>query len=118
MKNVFRFAFFSLFFTLIMCLVLLPAAYAEISDTWDNLNWTLSDEGKLTIYGEGRMKGFENNSTKAWRAYLSEIKSLEIMPGVTSVGSRAFSKCTELEHVIIPESVTAFGSYAFLQCPN
>ena len=35
------------------------------------------------------------------------------IPGVTSIGSRAFYGCTNLGTITIPENIEAIGSYAF-----
>ncbi len=45
-----------------------------------------------------------------------EIKDLVIPEGVTSIGSYAFYKCSDLTSIEIPNSVTSIGSYAFQSC--
>jgi autotransporter-associated beta strand protein len=44
--------------------------------------------------------------------------SVEILPGVTSIGNGAFHSCTGLTSVSIPGSVTSIGSNAFGSCTN
>ncbi len=36
---------------------------------------------------------------------------------VTRIGDHAFNGCSELTSIVIPESVSAIGTYAFLNCP-
>ncbi len=86
--------------------------------TWgDNLSWTLNETtGELTIWGEGGMDGFDNNSTFAWLKYKTTIKSVTIENGVTGIGERAFRHCTGLTSITIPDGMTYIGDAAFSGC--
>ena len=46
----------------------------------------------------------------------SNLTSIIISNGVTSIGSNAFYKCSSLTSINIPESVTSIGSRAFWNC--
>ena len=48
----------------------------------------------------------------------SEVQQVVIPNSVTSIGSRAFIYCGKLNSVTIPESVETIGSYAFSGCYN
>lgn len=87
--------------------------FAEYSDTWDNLSWTLDDEGTLTISGEGDMDDFPYHSTSAWKKHKLSIKTIVINNGVTSIGNYAFENCESIESIIIPDSVSSIGNDAF-----
>lgn len=47
-----------------------------------------------------------------------DITSVIIPESVTAIGGFAFSSCSNLTSVVIPESVTAIGNYAFYSCSN
>ncbi|MBQ2968795.1 MAG: leucine-rich repeat domain-containing protein [Bacteroidaceae bacterium] len=51
-------------------------------------------------------------------SYCSGLTSVTIPEGVTSIGSSAFSGCSCLTSVTIPEGVTSIGSYAFSGCSS
>ena len=59
-----------------------------------------------------------NPLSKAAHLFLSgkEINNLVIPNSVTSIGNYAFSHCSELTSVTIPNSVTSIGSCAFNEC--
>ena len=44
------------------------------------------------------------------------LPDLMIPPGVTNIGSYAFSGCHGLESVVLPSSVKSIGDYAFFNC--
>ena len=79
----------------------------------DNLIWTLTTGGILTISGKGDMKDFPNGNTP-WRKYKKDI--LILLEGVTSIGEKAFSDCTGFTSLGIPKGVTRIGEKAFSGC--
>ncbi len=48
----------------------------------------------------------------------SSLTSVTIPNSVTSIGDNAFSRCSSLTSVTIPNSVTSIGFYAFTQCTS
>ncbi len=92
------------------------AAEGEASGTWGNLNWTLDDEGLLSITGEGRMAPFtcvDGECNDAWLSRRSSIKTVIIADGITSVDSHAFYGCSCLIEITIPASVTIIEEGTF-----
>lgn len=79
-------------------------SYALIDGIYYNFN---GDEAEVT---------YKNTS---YNSYTGDIAIPEFVVfnektySVTSIGSSAFSRCTGLTSVIIPNSVTSIGDYAF-----
>ena len=96
------------------------SANAEKSGTCGaNLKWHLTDDGVLTISGEGRMSDYyvgRRNNGGPWR--FEYIKRVIIDDGVTTIGWSAFSDCSSLTSVTIPNSVTIIGGSAFSGCSS
>ena len=78
-----------------------------------NLMWQFSDDGTLTISGEGEMADMSNSYYGSY-----DILRVEISEGVTSIGYCAFDDCGSLESIVIPGSVTSIGDYAFGGCSS
>ena len=76
-----------------------------------NLTWEFSDDGTLTISGEGEMADMSNSYYGSY-----DILRVEISEGVTSIGYSAFNGCSSLESIVIPEGVTSIGYSAFGGC--
>ena len=105
--------FLSLTMLLSIVLVVDFSAYASVKTgkCGDNVTYSLDIEtGVLTISGTGDMYSYgpfyENTN----------IKSVIIENGVTSIGDSAFDGCTSLTDVTIPNSVTSIGDCAFEDC--
>ena len=104
-----------------------------------NIRWNLDIYGTLTLRGSGAMPSYNTGETP-WNAYMSEIKSVVILEGITTlsrvafydatalesvtlpttlteIGDSAFANCTSLTEIKIPEAVTKIGTYAFRKCP-
>lgn len=86
----------------------------------DNLTWELTDDGKLTIEGTGEMYDYhEDNSGKInhpWLECRSQIKTITIGEGVTSIGNTAFRDCTELTSISLNNGLKHIGVEAFRYC--
>ena len=81
----------------------------------DNLTWMLDEDGVLRISGTGDM---EDYISVPWVNYLSDINTVVISSGVTSIGKSAFLYCSNLTNVTIPDSVTSIGDQAFSGCTS
>ncbi|MDE6899991.1 MAG: leucine-rich repeat domain-containing protein, partial [Oscillospiraceae bacterium] len=103
-----------------MALSLLPvtARAASSGTCGTNLNWTLGDDGTLTISGTGAMEdyGYTFDTSAPWG--MDSVQTLIIQNGVTSIGDYAFDDCTKLTSVTIPNSVTSIGASAFSNCSS
>lgn len=130
---------------LFLCLFLLPVPAGAEEDSSNiegsQLNWSLNEDGTLTISGTGAMPA--DYSASQWPWYEKIIRKVTIEAGVTSIGVEAFYNCTNLEEVTfaegsqletigdaafsgcksltsieIPANVTSIGNYAFNNCTS
>ena len=85
----------------------------------DNVTWSLySVTGttyRLVIGGTGPMADYSTGNMP-WYSYRSDITTVELENGVTSIGNNAFAYCSSLTGVTIPAGVTSIGNYAFIFC--
>ena len=107
----------SLMLTIAMLICMLPfatfTANAETSGLTGNCTWTLNGTA-LTITGNGAMGDyFASDYPSPWG---TNITSVTIENGVTTIGMNAFYNCTRLTSVILPNSVTTIGFRAFYSC--
>ncbi|SFA69940.1 Fibronectin type III domain-containing protein [Acetitomaculum ruminis DSM 5522] len=89
----------------------------------DKLTWELTDNGLLTISGNGKMWDFINEASYdyhpcPWKKYISNIKTLIVNKAVTNIGAAAFKDCTFLKSIEIDKSVNTINDYAFYNCTN
>ena len=81
-----------------------------------NLFWEFDiATGTLTISGEGKMSNYYSEGASRWSYYNSEIETINILSGVTGIGSYAFYGCGVRE-LNIPDTVTSIGNCAFKEC--
>ncbi len=92
------------------------ASAAEVVDEGicgENLTWVLDDEGTLTVSGEGEMNDYESSGNAPWVAYKSDICSVVIEEGVTTIGNYAFRGCYKVENISLADGILSIGSGAF-----
>ena len=69
-----------------------------------SVNWELDSEGTLTISGTGKMNDYSFSGTPWYNMYRSQINSVVIEDGVTSIGDSAFWDCSSLTSIAIPDA--------------
>lgn len=87
----------------------------------ENLTWLLDDTGLLTISGAGEMENYAldtGDRYPPWIEYNSDINSVIILEGVTSIGDCAFFACAAMTDITIPSGVVSIGDEAFGQCES
>lgn len=107
----------------ILCVGVPLAAQAEgtlapTGSCGDGVTWTFdADTGELTISGEGAMTDYDySNGVASPFSDHSEIQSLIVNSGVTSIGDRSFMDCSSLMNVTMGNSVVEIGKTAFERC--
>ena len=104
----------------------------------DNITYTLSTDGVLTISGKGEMANYfataspwDNEKSKITSviiegeitnigsgafAHTENLTDIKILSNIKSIDNYAFKNCFKLSSVDLPESVTHIGDHAFEGC--
>ncbi|MBR5535369.1 MAG: leucine-rich repeat protein [Clostridia bacterium] len=86
------------------------------SGKYDGITWEIDSNYTLTITGTGEM------TQMPWRdSYnnlMSQIRTIKIGEGITSIGAYAFQDCSSITGVTIPGSVKNIGRDAFNNCTS
>lgn len=84
-----------------------------------NIFWNLTEDGILTISGEGVMPDYYKPIPDTpWKEQNDKIKKLVIENGITVVGMQAFYNCKNIQSVIISDTVTDIRPSAFENCTS
>lgn len=84
----------------------------------ENLTWVLTDDGTLTISGEGKMMNYSDSSVAPWYPHRTKILSAVMEDGVMSIGDYALYACLKLTSVSLPDGIESIGRSAFRDCAN
>ncbi len=102
--------------TAVVCFAFSASALDATGQCGDNVYWEYNAEtGELVISGEGEMEKYILGDSPF--SY-SNVKSIIINHGVTSIGDEAFEACYSLSSVTIGDSVNFIGKYAFSSCES
>ncbi len=89
----------------------------DSGDCGENVFWRLYTDGKLVISGTGPMYDFATSSSSPF-SFNEKITSVEIEYGVTTTGRWSFYSCSNLEEIIIPESIKTISYGCFEKCSS
>ena len=95
--------------------------YYELSGTEATLRNAANYTGSVTIPATVTYGGVTYSVTKIGDnafSYCSGLTSVTIPNSVTTIGSSAFAGCTGLTSVTIPNSITSIGNYTFSNCSS
>ncbi len=77
--------------------------------------WDTDGDGELSRYSEAAkvttLSGFENST-------ITSFNELQYFTGLTAIGSSAFSGCSNLTSITLPDGVTSIGDNAFWGCSS
>ncbi len=82
----------------------------------DNLTWTLDDSYTLTISGDGLLVRTGSSTGYPWDEYRPYIQTLVLEEGTRRMDDGAFTNCTALTDVSLPDSLTYIEGDAFAGC--
>jgi len=85
------------------------------SDAYGSLGYVLENNNTKFIYLDLSGSTFTSIDNQAF-SYCTGLTSITIPDSVTAIDNQAFSYCTGLTSITIPNSVTSIGNYAFLGC--
>ena len=91
--------------------------YSISGSCGDNISYFIEENGTLVITGEGAMIDYFSEGDSPFYNK-TNIKSVIVEDGVTSIGNHAFYGCTNLTSVTIGNSVTSIGDSAFNSCKS
>ena len=102
---------------LFLCGVSVDAAEViEWGKCGEDLFWSVTDEGELSITGTGDMYNYDSSLGKytPWRQY--KINKVSVAEGVTGIGNYAFAGLYYVDTVTLPNSVERIGNMCFYRC--
>ncbi len=79
----------------------------------ENVKWSLKN-GVLTISGSGAMYDYSHGYSPLEKR--SDITSVVIKSGVTSISGRMFLGCEKIKSISLSNSITSIGESAFMKC--
>ena len=85
----------------------------------DNVMWGfLERTGKLTLSGTGSTYDYRDGGPTEWKEFRNRIRSIEVKPGVTGLGTSIFDRCVNAETVTLHEGLKTIGMFAFWHCDS
>ena len=86
-------------------------------DAVSKITWTLYEDGKLIIEGQGEMPNYQYGDAP-WYKYRDSLFTVVVESGVTGIGQYAFSDCSSLTSIELPEGLKFISTAVFSGCSS
>ena len=83
----------------------------------ETIVWEIIENDELVITGTGKMPAYSSRSAP-WFDYASNITSVALSDGITSISEYAFEGFSSLKTLVVPDTVTSIGEYALSGCTS
>ncbi|MBQ8083920.1 MAG: leucine-rich repeat domain-containing protein [Clostridia bacterium] len=101
-------------------------ASATVVQSWvtGDCTATLFSDGRLVVEanagGTGTLPNYKTSAPAPWwtEPYISQIKQIEVLDGVTVIGNGAFKQSPNLTSAYLAETVVTMGQTVFSECNN
>lgn len=122
----------------VLIAIIICAPSSALRGRWSDITWTISD-GVLTVSG-GNLPDSTASYAAPWLKFADRVTGIVLGSGVKTVGDRAFedmrcavsvdlgnaetigklafSGCSSVTELSLPESVLSVGDFAFAQCSS
>ncbi|MDE7184069.1 MAG: Ig-like domain-containing protein, partial [Lachnospiraceae bacterium] len=84
----------------------------------DNIQWVLTEDNQLCLYGFGSMKKYVAEENVPWHEHISIISSVRISEGITNITEYAFANLINLQTVYFEGNAPEIGENSFRGCKN
>ena len=79
-----------------------------------DINYVLYSDGKLILKGTGAMFDYDNGSNASPFKDNTDIKSVIVSEGITSIGEYAFQYCNNLKTAVFPTTLKTIKRNSFM----
>lgn len=79
----------------------------------ENVKYTLSKSGILTLKGKGETYSYHSKKKVPWDKYSDLITMVKVEKGITGLGNQLFKECGTIQQVILPEKLKNIGDRTF-----
>ena len=84
------------------------------------IDWTLDENGCLTIFGTGKIPDYAcgDHPAAPWNDSKESIETVVLEEGISEIGINAFRDCSNLKKVSLSSTVFRIHAYAFKNCTD
>lgn len=79
----------------------------------ENVKYTLSKSGILTLKGKGETYSYHSQKKAPWNKYSDLITVVKVKNGITALGNQLFIDCGAIQQVILPKELETIGDRTF-----
>lgn len=80
------------------------------------LAWEITDDGVLTVSGEGEIPAYKTTELAPWNSYKKQVVKVVVSDGVTVIGNYSFYSMSYVKELVIGADVKNINANAFSYC--